>query len=281
MQRELTGKTAVITGASRGVGLGIAMRLAGAGANVVMLARGQDDLDEAVGAVMVQGGEAIAVAGDAGSPADVARVEAAAVERFGAIDIWVNNVGIGAMGAFWEVPVEDHDRVVQVNLGSLIHGSHTALRRFVQQGEGTLINIGSVDSVVPVAYQATYAATQAAMLSLGAALRQELRLSGAGRGIHVCTVLPWAVKTSWWRQAANHTGRRLTMVMMDEVSTVVDAVMAACASPAPVRAVGWKGRGAVLAHRMFPRLTEHLAADLVRAHLKRQPREARSRGTIH
>src|SRR5690606_3061949 len=109
---------------------------------------------------------------------------------FGQIDIWINNVGIGALGLFWDIPIEAHARVIDVNLKGLIYGAHEALRHFIAQGYGTLINIGSIDSEVPLAYQSSYAASKAGVLSLGRSLNQELRLAGHDR-IKVGTIMPW------------------------------------------------------------------------------------------
>jgi len=72
-------------------------------------------------------------------------------------------VGVGALGPFWDIPIEDHARLVDVNLKGLIYGAHIALWQFWAQGGGTLINVGSMDSEVPLAYQASYAATKAAV----------------------------------------------------------------------------------------------------------------------
>src|SRR5689334_12758943 len=93
----------------------------------------------------------LAVPTDVSDPKAVGRLATTAVERFGAIDVWVNNVGIGALGLFWEVPVEDHARVLDVNLTGLVYGSHAAMRLFVAQQHGALVNVGSVESEVPLA----------------------------------------------------------------------------------------------------------------------------------
>lgn len=101
----------------------------------------------------------------------------------------------------------DHARLVDVNLNGVIYGSHAALRRFKTQGFGTLVNIGSVETEVPLAYQASYAASKAAVLSLSRALNEELRLSGINT-IKVATILPWATDTPFFEHAANYTSAR-------------------------------------------------------------------------
>src|SRR5690554_2263009 len=166
-QREnVQGATVVITGASSGFGRGVAFALASMGANVVLAARRTAALEELASEINVAGGAALAVTVDVSEAGDVARLAAAATERFGHIDVWINNVGVGALGFFWDIPIEDHARVIDVNLKGLTYGAHEALRRFLAQGFGTLINVGSIDSEVPLAYQSSYAATKAGVLSL-------------------------------------------------------------------------------------------------------------------
>ena len=177
-------------------------------------------------------------------PGAVARLADTAVARFGRIDVWINNVGIGALGLFWEVPVEDHRRVVDVNLTGLMYGAHAALRQFLEQGAGVLLNIGSVESEVPLAYQSSYAATKAAVLSLSRSLNEELRLVGRHDTIKVGTVMPWAIDTPWWSHAANYTGQAPRMALMDDPSVVVDAIVAACTDPKEEQPVGPKARAA-------------------------------------
>jgi short-subunit dehydrogenase len=124
------------------------------------------------------GGTALAIQTDVSDPSQVTALGVAAVSTYGRIDVWINNVGIGAIGYFWDIPLEDHARLVDVNLKGLIYGAHVALTQFRAQGYGTLINTGSVDSETPLALQNTYAATKAGVLSLSRTLNEELRLAG-------------------------------------------------------------------------------------------------------
>ena len=278
---ELSGKTVVIAGASSGIGRGAAERLAALGANVVVAARRGDVLDELAAEIAAAGGSALAVATDVSDSGAVARLADAAVARFGRIDVWINNVGIGALGLFWEVPVEDHRRVVDVNLTGLMYGAHAALRQFLEQGAGVLLNIGSVESEVPLAYQSSYAATKAAVLSLSRSLNEELRLVGRHDTIKVGTVMPWAIDTPWWSHAANYTGQAPRMALMDDPSVVVDAIVAACTDPKEEQPVGRKARAADVSHHLFPDLTERLSAKIADAELDRAGRAPHTAGSIH
>src|ERR1700712_237598 len=156
-QQTIAGATVVITGASSGFGRGTAVELASQGANVILAARRTEVLDALAADIVAAGGTAFVVPTDVSEATAVTKLAAAAVARFGGIDVWVNNVGVGALGQFWDIPLEDHARLVDVNLKSVIYGSHVAVRQFLKQGKGTLINIGSVDSEVPLAYQSSYA----------------------------------------------------------------------------------------------------------------------------
>lgn len=260
--RAVAGKTYVVTGASSGFGRGVALKLGALRANVVLAARRTQVLEEVAAQVKSAGGTPLVVTTDVANAQDVQRLAAAAVQRFGRIDVWINNAGVGAIGEFEKIPLEDHARIVDVNLKGVIYGSHVALRQFRQQGGGTLVNIGSVESEIPLAYHATYASTKAAILSLGRALREELRLGGQGN-IAIATVLPWAADTPFFDHAANYTGRAPRMAWMDDPDKVVDIIVRASVYPREEVPAGWKARGAYWSHRIAPDLTERLSANIV------------------
>jgi short-subunit dehydrogenase len=260
-EQSLAGKTFVVTGASSGFGRGVALKLGAHRANVVLAARRTDLLEEVASQIRAAGGNAVAVTTDVSRPEDIERLAATAVERFGRIDVWINDVGVGAIGRFWEIPIADHSRLVDVNLKSVIYGSHAALRQFAKQGAGTLVNIGSIDSEVPLAYQGSYSATKAAVLSLGRVLNEELRLSRKAN-IHVATVMPWAVDTPWWTHAANYSGGTPRMAAMDDPEKIVNAIIWVSLHPREELAVGWKAKASYASHHIFPDLTERMSANI-------------------
>jgi len=277
----VAGKTYVITGASSGFGRGVAERLAELRANVVLVARRTGLLNEVAQKASAAGGTPLVVTADVGKAEDVQRVADEAVRRFGRIDVWINNAGVGAIGRFEDIPVEDHARLVDVNVKGVIYGSHAALRRFREQGYGTLVNIGSVESEVPIAYQATYAASKAAVLSLGRAINEELRLGGMDR-IAVSTVMPWAADTPFFQHAANYTGRASRMVTLDDPMKVVEAIVWASLHPVEELPVGWKASVANFAHRMLPDLAEHISGNVShRVQMENAPPGSRTPGTLH
>ena len=259
---RVAGRTYVVTGASSGIGRGVALKLAGYGANLVLAARRGAVLDALAKDLRAAGAQALAVPTDVSRPEEVERLATAAVERFGRIDVWVNDAAVAAIGPFEAVPAADHARVVDVNLKGTILGSHAALRQFRRQGWGTLVNVASVEGRIPLAFHASYAATKAAVIGLDAALTQELRLGGAD-AIRVSTVLPWAVDTPFWDHTANYSGGTPRIATMDGPDEVVDAVVWVSVHPRKDLAVGWKAQTSVLGAQLWPGLAERVAGDVV------------------
>ena len=280
-RQRIAGRTFVVTGASSGLGRGAALKLASYGANVVLAARRTEVLGEVADEARAAGGQPLVVTTDVSRPEEVERLAGAAVERFGRIDVWINNAAVAAIGRFEDIPVEDHARIVDVNLKGVLYGSHAALRQFRAQGGGTLVNIASVEGKVPLAYHASYAATKHAVVGLGAALNQELRLGGVD-AIRVATVLPWAVDTPFWDNTANYSGGTPRMYLMDGAQEVVDAIVRTSIHPSKEVAVGWKGQAASSFHQIFPDLTERVAADIYhRAQITTAPPAPPTSGAVH
>lgn len=262
----IAGKTAVVTGASSGFGKGVALALGQRRANVVLVARRADALEAVAAQIRAGGGRALVVPTDVSDPAQVARLAQAATAEFGRVDVWINNAGVGALGNFEDVPVEDHARIVDVNLNGVIYGSWHAMRLFEAQGGGTLINMGSVVGRVPMPYYASYVATKHGVVGLTAALNQEIRVRGLD-GVKAVAVTPHAADTPWFDHAGNYSGRnprRLPRaILADDPQIVVDAVVHAVARPRPRVAPGIKAKAGLVAHRVAPNLTEWAAGKIV------------------
>ncbi len=257
----IANRTYVLVGASSGFGQGVALKLAAHGANVVLAARRTDLLEEVAAKARAAGGKALVVPTDISQPADVQRLADAAVGQFGHVDSWINFAGVGVIGPFWDVPIADHARVIDVNLTGIIYASHAALRLFRAQGYGTLINLGSVESEVPLAYHASYSASKAGIRNLDDALNQELRLAGLSK-IKVVTVEPWAVDTPFWAHAGNYSGKVPCMAAMDHPEKVVNAIIWTSLYPQPNLPVGWKAQAVWFSHHILPQFTERLSADI-------------------
>jgi short-subunit dehydrogenase len=278
---RVAGRTYVIVGASSGFGEGAALRLGELHANVVLAARRTDLLNEIAGEIRASGGQALAVTTDVADPAQVEALADAATKRFGRIDVWMNIAGVGAVGRFWDVPVADYSRIVDVNLKGVIYGSHAALRRFIAQGAGTLVNMGSVESQVPLAYHATYSATKAAVLSLDRAVGEEIRHAGYSRTIKVATVMPWAVDTPFFQHTANYSGHADRMPMIDTPDKVVQALVWVSLHPREELPVGWKAQAVSSGHQLFPDVTERISANIHRAELAKGTITPPTSGSVH
>lgn len=202
----LKGRTAVVTGASRGIGLGIAQRLVDEGARVVLTARKPEALEEAVSAL---GGPdvALAVAGKADDPAHREEVVTRAVETFGSLDLLVNNAGINpAYGPLVDLDLDAARKIVEVNAIGALAWMQAAHRAWMGEHGGSVVNISSVSGVKPAPGISMYGASKAMMISLTESLAVEL-----GPTIRVNAVAPAVVKTQF--ASALYEGRE------DEVSS--------------------------------------------------------------
>jgi short-subunit dehydrogenase len=278
MRTSVEGKVVVITGASRGIGRATARRFAERGASVVLAARSEEALLEAAAECEALGGEALAVPTDVAEWGRVEELERRAVERFGRIDVWVNNAVLAAVGRLEEVPPEANRRVVEANLLGYVHGAQAALPRFREQGSGVLINMSSGFGLVGAPYAGAYTATKFAQRGLGQALRGELR----GTGVHVCTIMPGGVDTPAYRLAANYSGRAMGFDGFLASPEKIARVVVRCAeSPRPEVFVGNSVRTLRLAHALAPRIVERAAARTVERGLLRQEPAESSPGNLY
>ena len=191
MSLKLEGKVAIVTGASKGIGAGIAKSLAAAGAAVtVNYASSREGADAVVNEIKGAGGKAIAVQGSVTSTEDVQRLFAETVAAFGPVDIVVNNAGVYAFAPVEEVTAEDFNRQFSTNVLGPILTTQEALKHF-PAGGGSIVNISSVVSDSPGPNGSVYSATKGALNTLTKALAIEL----AARNIRVNTVSPGLTET--------------------------------------------------------------------------------------
>lgn len=188
----LEGKTAVVTGGSRGIGKGIALKLAELGANVVINYRSSAKaVEEVIKEIEAQGVKAIAIQGDISNFKEAENIIKGTIENFKTIDILVNNAGITADGLIMRMKEEDFDNVVQVNLKGAFNCIRHASPYMVKQRGGKIINISSVVGITGNAGQANYAAAKAGIIGLTKSVAREL----ASRGINVNAVAPGFIQT--------------------------------------------------------------------------------------
>lgn len=177
----LDGKTAVITGGTRGLGLGIARAFAQAGAAVVVASRSQSSVDAAVQQITAEGGRACGMAMNTSNLEQTEALAELARVQLGRLDIWVNNAGTaGPYGPTLAVAPEAFQQVVQTNILGVYYGSRTALKHFTAQRSGKLINILGHGYNGPVPWQNAYASSKAWVRSFTKALAAETQDSGVG-----------------------------------------------------------------------------------------------------
>ena len=188
---ELKGKVAIVTGASKGIGAGIAKGMAEAGAAVVVnYASSKEGADRVVSEITGKGGKAIAIQGDVSKAADVKRLFAETKRAFGAPDVLVNNAGIFAFDPLEAVTEDEFHREFNTNVLGPILTIQEALNHFGAEG-GSVINISSVVSTAAVPNSVVYSATKGAVDSIARVLGTEL----AARKIRVNTIAPGGVET--------------------------------------------------------------------------------------
>jgi 2-deoxy-D-gluconate 3-dehydrogenase len=189
---DLTGKTALVTGASRGIGRAIALGLAAAGADVALSARDEQRLQEVAGEVESLGRQAFVLPADV-TDADACRALAAdAVDRLGALDVLINNAGGSSyMGPFTELRFSGWEKVMRLNVDSIVHLSQAVGRHMLERGSGSVVNVASVAGLAGTPTLAPYGASKAAVISL----TKSLALEWGVQGVRVNALCPGWTKT--------------------------------------------------------------------------------------
>lgn len=193
---DLTGKVALVTGGSRGIGRGICLRLAEAGAKVVVNAHSEQSREENAADVVAQitasGGEAFAIAADVSVKAEVDTMIAETVATFGRLDVLVNNAGICPFHEFLTMPEDLWDRVQDVNLKGVFLCSQAAANQMIAQGNGgRIVSISSISAYVGGAMQTHYTPTKAGIHSF----MQSIAIVLGPHGITCNSILPGTIET--------------------------------------------------------------------------------------
>ena len=191
---DLTGKVAIVTGASRGIGAAIAVALANAGARVVLASRKQEGLDAVAAEISAAGGQALAIAAHTGEQAAVERLVAQSVAACGGVDILVNNAATNPhFGPILTADESLWDKTLDVNVKGYFRMAQACAPYMAQRGGGKIINLASVAGLAPQPGMGVYCVTKAAVLMLTEVLAAEL----AAQNIQVNAVAPGFVKTKF------------------------------------------------------------------------------------
>lgn len=222
MHQHIEGTVVAITGASSGIGAATAEHLADRGAHVVLGARRQDRLDDVVRSIASRGGSALAVQVDVTRRADVQRLVATAVERFGRLDVLVSNAGSLAVSPFDDLQADEWDAMFATNVTSVLNGIAAALPVFRSQRSGQFIHVASTAAYVVKSPQGVYAATKTAVKVLTEGLRQE-----SGPDLRVTLVSPGFTHTEGIGKGASEEAATAMRKQRDEIAIPPSAVAAA------------------------------------------------------
>ena len=208
----LIGKTAIVTGGSRGIGLAIARALVTSDVNVMITGTKEKPLEDAIREL---GALAMAQRADVRDYADVERAFNAAAAHFGGVDILVNNAGVGVFTPVANMSIDQWHTVIETNLSGVFFCCHAAIPRMKARGGGWIVNISSLSATNPFANGAAYCASKAALNAFSESLMQEVRHDG----IRVTTVAPGSVNTSF---ADHDSGSEWKLSPDDVAHAVVD-----------------------------------------------------------
>jgi NADP-dependent 3-hydroxy acid dehydrogenase YdfG len=215
----IEGKVVAITGASSGIGEATALLLAGRHAKLALGARRTDLLDGLAARVVQAGGEAVWAPADVTRREDVSGLVSLACERYGKLDVLINNAGIGPISPLDDLRVDEWEAMIDVNLKGVLYGIAAALPVFRQQGFGHIINTASTAAHRIVPNQAVYAATKTSVRVISEGLRQE-----AGDKLRVTVITPGFTRTAFADDVTNPEVRSQIAEAKDRFAMPADAV---------------------------------------------------------
>lgn len=277
-RNEIRGLAVVITGASSGIGQATAEAFARKGARLVLVARDAEAIEAVAQDCRDLGAEALALAADVTDAMAIAEVAQQAADFGGGIDVWVSNVGTGAVGAFQDVPIEAHEQVIRANLIGHMNDAHAALPIFLRQGHGIFINMISLGGFAAAPFASAYSASKFGLRGFAQALRGELLHEP---DIHVCDIYPSFVDTPGIAHGANYTGRELSAPPpLLDARRVADAIVDLAVRPRPTTMVGAPTALIRLVHAVSPEMTTRAMALFMESYFRRAPRTGVSSGSL-
>lgn len=244
-------QTALITGASSGIGEAFAHALAKPGDTLILVARSQGRLEALAAKLRADHGIAVEViAADLSRPGSGPALAAEVSKRGFSVDLLINNAGFGTQGAFEQQDAAREAEEIRLNASAVVDLSHAFLPPMLDARHGAIINIASSAAFQPMPFFAVYAATKAFVYSFSDALNEELR----GRGVHVMSVCPGPVDTAFFEATGAHNLRKkVPKGSMVSAQYIVDASLAGLASRSRVVVPGGMTKIAALATAVTPR----------------------------
>jgi 3-oxoacyl-[acyl-carrier protein] reductase len=219
----MTTRLAIVTGASRGIGKAVAIRLAKEGRHVVLMSRSQGPLDEVASQIASAGGKASVVTCDVGDSAQLAKAIEGVSEQHGRLDILVNNAGITKDNLMLRMTDEEWGSVISTNLTSAFVASRAAMRSMMKNRFGRIVNIGSTSGLMGNSGQANYAAAKAGLVGLSKTIAREL----GGKGVTCNVIAPGYIETDMTAVLpAEIKDKILGMVPVKRLGTVEDIAAA-------------------------------------------------------
>jgi short-subunit dehydrogenase len=245
--------TALVTGASSGIGLAFARRLAATGHDLVVVARSEDKLKELADELRV---DVEVLPADLTDADQLGAVEARLSDRAKPVDVLVNNAGAGTYGQFAETDLDALDREVKLDVIAPMRLTHAALSGMVERGKGGIVNVASIAAFQAGPSNAVYSAAKGFVLSLTEAVHEEVRKSG----VHVTVVCPGATRTEF-QQRGGFAGGKMPDFLWDDAETVVDAALKALARNQAVCVPGVLNKMSTVTSQLAPRaLSRKLSA---------------------
>jgi short-subunit dehydrogenase len=259
VHKPLNEQVVLITGASSGIGRQSAIRFARAGAKLILVSRNESALAAAVGEIESAGGEAVFAVADVASLEQLNAAAETGIAKFGRIDTWVNNAGVGIYTKILKTDVADDRRLFDTNFWGIVNGSRIAVPYLVAAGGGALINLGSEVSDVAIPVQAMYAASKHAVKGFTDGLRQELMADKVP--VTVTLIKPAAINTPFPQHARNNLDKEGTLpAPVYDVDIAADQILHAAEYGGRDLFAGGAGRIVALLSQHFPK-----AADLYMA----------------
>ncbi len=267
----------VITGASSGIGRATALAFARQGARLTLAARRGGKLAEVARECERLGGKAQYLETDVTSAEAMRGLAQAAIRRYGDVDVWVNDAGVGAVGRFTDVPIQAHEQTINTNLIGYIHGAHAILPHFQKRGHGVLINVVSFGAFVAAPFAAAYTASKFGLRGFSESLRAELQ---GYPDIHICDIFPGFVNTPGVSHAANYTGHEIHAKAPDQPEAVAHAIVRVARHPRDKTSVGPIAKLAPLGYAVSPGFARWAMARFMQTALSRTPKQAPTSGNL-